>query len=166
MGLTLDPWDDAAALIVLEHLDHSDWSEVLAARGLAPAAWDLHAEWRSMRGLGVVRIARWSGAPFAIVGVLNAGAAGVGQAALLARAHRAWLRPLVQLGAELGRQLPAFAEAQDLWRIECRSWSGHPTAERLLRHLGFCHEAALAGFHPRGQGVFHQWAWTRAGSET
>lgn len=166
MTLLLADWDDRAVLEVLQDLDNRDWLELVAAKGRAASAFDLWAEWRQLRGLGAVRVARWDAVPFAVLGVINAGSLGVGQAALVARDHRRWRRGLVLLARLMRSELVAFAAAQDLWRIECRSWVGHPSAASLLAHLGFRLEAELAGFHPRGQGVFLQWAWTRADPET
>lgn len=165
MALTLSHWSDEAAFQVLEHLDTRDALEVLALKGRAVGAWDLHAEWRALSAAGQVRIARWDGEPFAVVGVVNSGAVGVAQAALLAGDHRFWRWPLAVLGVHLGRVLPDFAREHALYRIEARAWAGHPGGGRLLAHAGFRLEAALGGYHPRGCGVFNLWAWTRTEAE-
>lgn len=166
MRVFLEEWQDAPGLEVIGDLDPADRAEILATRGLdrfdAMAHW---AEWRALAGVAVLRIA-WElraeapSRPFALLGVMPTGAAGVWSAALLARDHLENARALAVLAVHLKTVLPDWAAGRAVHRIEARAWGGHPRAGRLLRGIGFAHECTLPGFHPQGHGVFRQYAWT------
>jgi len=97
--------------------------------------------------------------PFAIMGLWPSGQYRVAQAALLARDHARFRRPLVELVRHGQEVLTNTASACNVVRIEARSWANHPRAAALLTALGFAHEADLPGFGPMGRETFRQFAW-------
>lgn len=159
MTLELIEWSDDLAFMVFQDLDFSDRVEAAIWRGDDAQPLALWADWRLWGGWrAVTRVACWregrNMAPFAVLGLQPVGARGVMQGALLARCHRDWRRPLVHLVRRLRAELPDRAAEWGLTRIECRTWSDHPTADRLLTAVGFRLEADLAGM----PGAFRQYA--------
>lgn len=165
--VTLQPWSDHAGWAVLGDLDLDDALEAALWRGDDAAPLALFADWRAANGW---RAGSWvatgrGGRPFAILGLMPTGAAGVAQAALLSRSHQLHRRELAQLAVTLRAELPGFAAERRITRIECRAHARHPTASRLLEAMGFRHEADLPGFGG-GAIVFRQFAWTKPREET
>lgn len=157
------PYDDLAALAVLQRLDPSDHLEAEMSRGAPATPLALWADWRAMQGIcarshvAFTSPARGS-RPFAVFAVLRVGA-GLGEAALLARDHAAFRRPLSELAVAIRAGLPPWAAEAGLHRISARSWAGHPTAAGLLTALGFDHECDMPGFGASGTVTFRQFAW-------
>ncbi len=157
------PYDDLAAHAVLSRLDLHDQIEAELVRGEPTGGLALFADWRSMRGAWVAGFvfctaASRGAAPFAVGALVNTGQAGVAQAALLARDHSRFRRPLAELALRLAVELPAFCTDAGIHRVEARCWRAHPSAARLLQMIGFHHEADLAGFGADGRQVFSQFA--------
>lgn len=165
--IQLRPWDDLAALSVFRALDPCDLMEAELVRGGAASGPGLWADWRAVEPLRLASFVALTagGTAFAVFGLSHTGQAGVAQAALLARDHRSFRRPLAWLALMLRDEFPGFARARGVARVEARSWSDHPTAPRLLTHLGFRREARMPGFAPDGRGSFDQWAWTARNPE-
>lgn len=158
------PYDDLSAMAVLSRLDPHDLIEAELTRGAPTSHLALFAEWRSIEAIRLASFVAFTGPdqgekPFAVFALSNTGQAGVAQAALLARNHRAFRRPLAELAVAIRRQMPAFANHRGVHRIEARSWAGHPTAAGLLVALGFDHECYMAGFGSTGRVIFRQFAW-------
>lgn len=160
-GLIFEPWSDERAFAVLRDLDVSDQLEAALFRGDNAEPLALFADWRAANAYRatslVVLDARRK--PFALLGIMGTGAQGVAQAALLARGHRRWRRHLARLAVSLRREIAGYAAGHGFSRIECRAWSAHPTASRLLDALGFVAECDMPGFSG-GAIVFRQFAWT------
>lgn len=159
--IQLRPWDDLAAYAVFRALDACDLMEAELVRGQACGGLGLWADWRSLEPLRLASFVALTagGTAFAVFGLVNSGQAGVAGAALLARDHRTFRQPLARLALALRDELPGFARARGVHRIEARSWSDHPSAPRLLTALGFRREARMPGFGQDGRTEFHQWAW-------
>lgn len=169
--ITVDGWSDEAGFGVLANLDLHDRLEVEAGLGRPGlSAVTLFAEWRAAASgalLSAVVSERWSAAsrqPFAVVALRRTGAAGVAEAAFLARDHRLFHRPIVEAALRIRDGMPAFAREAALTRIEARCWASHPTAARFLAAVGFRHEADLGGFGASGSETFRQFAWVAPGS--
>lgn len=161
MPLSLRPYEDLAALAVFQRLDPSDHREAEVTRGAAATPLALWADWRAMQPACVISVIAFDDdTPFAALALGNTGQGGVAQAALLARDHARFRRPLRALASRIRLHMPREAHHRGIWRIEARCWAGHPTAARLLSLLGFAHECRMPGFG-RGQHDFHQFAWTR-----
>lgn len=157
---TLHPYSDLAALAVFQRLDPSDHREAEVTRGAAATPHALWADWRAMQPACVISVVAHVGStPFAVVALGNTGQGGVAQAALLARDHARFRRPLRELAALIRNDIAHECRRLGIHRIEARSWAGHPTAARLLTLLGFAHECRMPGFG-LGQHDFHQFAWT------
>lgn len=160
--IRIQPWSDDAALAILRDLDVNDALEAALWRGGDAEPLSLWADWR-MAGPGSLiaaatrQLGAW--APFALMALTPTGAAGVASAALMARDHARWRPELIELARHWRETLPGYCAERGVTRCECRSWVGHPTAARLLRHIGFRFEARLAGFGG-GAIVFDQYAWT------
>lgn len=160
--IALRPYDDQAAFAVIERLDVSDRIEAEVVRGAPSTHLALWADWRMMQA---ARVESWvvttaaGGVPFAVLAIANSGQAGVAEAALLARDHRAFRRPLAALAALLRREMPHWCNARGIHRVEARAWADHPTASLLLARIGFHHETDMPGFGPEGRHVYRQWAW-------
>jgi hypothetical protein len=159
------PYDDLSAMAVLSRLDPNDFIEAEVTRGAPTNHLALFAEWRSMEPIRVASFVTFTapdrgGKPFAVFALSNTGQAGVAQAALLARDHQAFRRPLAELAVNIRYRMPLFAAERGIHRIEARSWADHPTASALLSALGFAHECDMAGFGPTGRVTFRQFAWT------
>lgn len=158
------PYSDLAAMSVLQWLDPSDWIEAELTRGAPVSALSLFAEWRSMEPIRIASYITYT-APdrgdkaFALFALANTGQAGVAQAAMLARDHAAYRRPLAELALTIRRALPAFCAEQGIHRIEARAWVDHPSASRLLTALGFSPECDMPGFGLHGTAMFRQFAW-------
>lgn len=157
------PYDDLAAYAVLSRLDVSDQLEAELIRGAHAASLELFADWRavipaSIGGHVFFTEPSAGGVPFAVGALVASGQAGVAQAALLARDHRHFRRPLVQLARRLRAELPSYCVKHNINRIEARCWADHPTAARFLGLIGFSPEAILYGFGPSGQVPFIQFA--------
>jgi hypothetical protein len=150
-GISLAPFEPIAALRVIEDLDPIDRLEVQLG-GIQPTPGEMLRQFIIQQAGGahlqIVYAHRTEGGaePFAILGVAEALASCTGSAALIARDHAAWARPLRHLCAGLRADLPAAMAAAGFRRIEARCWSGHPTAQRLLRGIGFAFETELHGF--------------------
>ncbi len=156
----LRPYDDLSAMAVLSALDPADQHEVDLVRGRATGHLALFAEWRGVevaRVISHVALTR-GGTPFAVLGLMNTGQAGVAAAALLARDHCRHARVLAALAVDIRHILPEWCRDRGIFRVEARSWSHHPTAARLLRAIGFCEECEMPGFGPAGQICFTQFA--------
>lgn len=159
--ITARPYDDLSAMAVIRQLDPHDQLEADLTRGAPSTALSLFAEWRSMEAIRLSSLVahRRDGIPFAIFGLCNTGQAGVAGAALLARDHARFRRPLAELAIAIRAGMPRFAEDHGIHRIEARAWAGHPTASALLTALGFTHEADMPGFGLSGTVTFRQFAW-------
>lgn len=155
-------WDDAAAMQIFGDLDVNDALEAALWRGDSANPLAMFADWR-IAGPGslIAFDVRRTGleVPFAVMALTAAGAQGVASAALMARDHARFRRPLTELARHWRRTLPGYCADRGVARCECRSWAGHPTAARLLTHVGFRFEAHLPGF-AGGAIVFDQYAWT------
>lgn len=160
--ITLHPYEDFAAMDVIRNLDADDRREAEALRGAAATHLALWADWRSIEG---VRIASWlvrraaTGQPIALVALANTGQAGVAQAAMLARDHRANRRELAALARVMRGEMPRFCNEHGIRRIEARAWMGHPRASAFLAAIGFATECDMAGFGPAGAETFRQFAY-------
>lgn len=155
------PFDDFAALAVFRQLDPHDLIEAAAVRGGEVTHLSLWFDWRAMEGARVLsRVIEDGGQPFAVLALSHTGQAGVAGAAMLARDHRRFARPLAALAARIRRDMPAFCAGLGIHRVEARCWAAHPTAALLLTRLGFAHEADMPGFGRTGRETFRQFAWT------
>jgi len=160
--ITARPYEDLAAHAVLSRLDPMDLIEAEVTRGRATSTLELFADWRAMNA---ARLASWvlftgAGEPFAVLGLSHTGQAGVAAAALLARDHRRYRRPLAEAAARMRAGIGSWASETGVRRIEARAWASHPTAAALLAGIGFAPEAAMPGFGPDGREIFVQYAWT------
>ena len=170
MTIQARPYADLDAMAVFRQLDPMDQVEAELARGAPVTALSLFADWRAMephRPLSFVALTSPArGAhPFAVFGLINTGQAGIAAAALLARNHVKFRRPIAELAAAIRRDLPAYARDAGIHRIEARSWFDHPTASALLSALGFDHECDMPGFGRTGTVVFRQFAWVARPSD-
>ncbi len=167
MTLSVLPWDDMLALPVFRQLDAHDFMEAELVRGGGCNGISLWADWRGVEPFRILSFVALAGrTPFAVFGLANTGQAGVAAAALLARDHRRFARPLARLAVAIRRQMPAEALARGIHRIEARCWSDHPTASLLLSRLGFAHECDMPGFGLTGSVTYRQFAWLAAHSPT
>lgn len=159
--IRLHPYDDLSAMAVIRQLDHHDQVEADLTRGAATPALALFAQWRSMQAIRIAShvATRADGTPFAVFALSNTGQAGVAQAALLARDHARFRRPLATLAAAIRAGMPGFAIDRGIHRIEARAWADHPTASALLTALGFDFETDMPGFGLSGTVTFRQFAW-------
>lgn len=162
--IVLTPYDDLAAMQVLSRLDPWDWAEAEATRGAPVTHLQLFAEWRAMQA---ARLASWvvyedqaRDRPFALLALAHTGQRGVAAAALLARDHRKFRRPLVQLAHLIHAEMPGWCADAGVNRVEARAWAGHPRASLFLRRIGFREETAMPGFGRDGSETFRQFAWT------
>jgi uncharacterized protein YjiS (DUF1127 family) len=158
------PYTDEAAMLVLSRLDPHDVLEAEAVRGEAVTHLSLFGDWRAMRGAWVagwvVYTEMQGGEPFALLALANTGQRGVAGASLLARDHRRYRRPMVQLARLIRETLPDFAADLGITRIEARAWARHPRASAFLQLVGFSHECDMPGFGRDGTETFRQFAWT------
>jgi hypothetical protein len=152
------PYSDEAAMAIFADLDLNDRVEAALLRGDGAEPLAMFADWRRA-GPGSLIAADHVGRPFAIMALTPLGPAGVASVALMARDHRRWRQPLTALARHWRRAWPGYCAERGVTRAECRSWTGHPTAFRLLEHIGFRLEAVLRGFGG-GEAVFAQYAWT------
>jgi hypothetical protein len=159
--IQLRPYDDLSAMVVIERLDAHDRLEAEIVRGAATTHLQLFADWRGQEAVRITSLVAVTptAQPFAIFALGHTGQAGVAEAALLARDHRQFRRPLAELGIMLRAGIPDFARRYGIRRIEARAWAGHPTAGRLLAALGFRAEADMPGFGATGAEVYRQFAW-------
>lgn len=160
--ITARPFEDTAAMQVFHHLDPWDWAEAEAVRGEAVTHLSLFADWRAMRGAW---LASWvihdeATRPFALLALCHTGQRGVAGAALLARDHRKFRRPLAELALRIRADMPGWAAEAGVKRIEARAWAGHPRASRFLTLCGFTHECDMPGFGRAGEETFRQFAWS------
>jgi hypothetical protein len=158
------PYEDLAAMSVLQWLDPNDWIEAELTRGAPTTALALFADWRSMQPIRLasyvaVTAPNRGSTSFALFALANTGQAGVAQAALLARDHARYRRPLAELALTIRNALPEFCADRGIHRIEARAWVDHPTASRFLTALGFVAECDMPGFGRTGQVTFRQFAW-------
>lgn len=160
--ITARPWEDLAAVAVFRQLDAADHLEAELVRGAPAQGLGLWADWRAVAGHRLLDLVLHTGAgtPFAVLGLSHTGQAGVASAALLARNHARFARPLAQAVVLIRARMPAWCADTGVRRIEARSWTGHPTAGRLLSAIGFAAEADMPGFGGDGSVKFTQWAWT------
>ena len=162
-------YDPVLALDIFRRLDPNDWTEANAVRGYARAAshLDLFAEWHGQvphHVLSLILRETRHGQAFAVLALGNTGQSGVAQAALLARSHKTFRRALVSTARLIRSEMPKLCEEQGIFRIEARSWAGHPTANRFLAACGFQLEATMPGFGRGGCFVFNQFAWVSPGT--
>ena len=157
------PYSTAEALPVFEDLNLEDLVEQQIASGVALDNLDMFANWTvNGRSLAINWLFRTAeGEPFAIAGLAQGSAAGVGQAAFLSRDPQTFRRPLVKAARIIRTILPEVSRDTGLRRIECRCWRNHSTASRFLESIGFERETGLRGFGPSGDDVFLQYAWLR-----
>jgi hypothetical protein len=155
------PYEDLAAHAVLSRLDPMDQIEAEVVRGQPSAPLAIFSDWRAMNAARLLSIVAYtgSGTPFAVLGLSNSGQAGVAQAALLARDHTRFRRPIAELAVQIRNMMPGFAQEAGVHRIEARSWATHPTGAQLLTSCGFHLEATMPGFGREGRDLFHQFAW-------
>lgn len=166
--IDLRPYSDEACHAVMCDLDPWDWLEVEATRGERVTALGLFADWRALQA---ARLESWAvhspaGRPFALVALVAGGQRGVAGAAMVARPHDRWRRPLAEVALAIRARMPEFAASRGIHRIEARAWSRHPTAARFLSATGFRLETRLPGFGADGCETFLQFAWTTAGVPT
>lgn len=167
------PWSDKAGFDVLANLDTHDLLEFWAAYGAqgVPTV-TMFADWRAAAGgalVSYVLCQAWretSLEPFAVLALRLTGAAGVAEAAFLARDHRLYRREIATAGGLIRDNLAGQASTFGLHRVEARCWAQHPTAARFLRAVGFSHEADLQGFGANGAETFRQFAWVAPGLRT
>jgi hypothetical protein len=162
--ISVREFDDLAALSVFQFLDVDDRREAELTRGQGGPLIGLWADWRAMRSAHVLSIvAHVSKAPsstaFAVLALGNTGQAGVAQAALIARDHTKFRRPLAELALTIRDEMPRFCLERGIHRIEARAWADHPRASRFLDAVGFTHEADMPGFGADGAVTFRQFAW-------
>lgn len=160
--ISVEPYDDMAAMAVWRQLDIHDRLEAEAIRGAPVTHLALFAEWRTVGGRPVdlvVRDARTSEA-IALLGLANTGQCGVASAALVARTHQRYRRQLAALARVIRVEMPAFAKEAGIFRIEARAHARHPRASKFLHLVGFTHEADMPGFGRDGRETFRQFAWT------
>ncbi len=157
------PYSDQAAMLVFQRLDPHDVMEAEATRGEAVTHLSLFGDWRAMRGLWaaswVVYTEEAGGEPFAVLALSQTGQRGVAGAAMLARDHIRYRRPLVQLARLIREAMPDFADDLGISRIEARAWARHPRASAFLTLTGFTHECDMPGFGAIGAETFRQFAW-------
>lgn len=151
-------------MLVLSRLDPHDVLEAEAVRGEAVTHLSLFGDWRAMHAAWIASWAVYTeetgGDPFALLALAHTGQRGVAAAAMLARDHRRFRRPLVQLARLIRDTLPEFAAERGIARIEARAWARHPRASAFLGLIGFDHECDMPGFGHAGQETFRQFAWT------
>jgi len=158
--IELRTFDDLAAMAVFSRLDPSDRMEAEVTRGAPTTHIALFAEWRSMQPIAALSyIASVDGQSFALLMLVKTGQFGVASAALLARDHARYRRPLAQFASAIRRGMPEYCATHGIRRIEARAWADHPTASGLLAALGFHHETDMPGFGPAGTDIFRQFAW-------
>lgn len=158
--IDLRPYSDLDAHAVLSRLDPADRAEAELTSGRAASGLGLFADWRAVQAVAAVaHVAVHRQRPFAVFCVIPTGTAGVAQAALLARDHVRFRRPLAELAVALRRAFPGRCRDMGVRRLEARCWAGHPSAAGLLAALGFRPEAILPGFGPQGRHSFIQFAW-------
>ncbi|SDW15693.1 hypothetical protein SAMN05444336_101269 [Albimonas donghaensis] len=151
-GLSMEPLAPAPALAVLTDLDAHDRMEAAFTLGSHFDAGDALRQLICQEAAGGLFFTVWRHAPeggalpFALVGFSPVYMPGCFAGALLARDHRRWRRPLAQLAAAMRADLPAWAQARGVARIEARCWSSHPTAPALLTAIGFAREATVPRF--------------------
>ncbi|PWE50075.1 hypothetical protein DEM26_08985 [Thioclava sp. NG1] len=155
------PYEDFAAHAVLSRLDPMDQLEAEVVRGGHEPPLAIFADWRAANAARLISTVLLTdvGTPFAVLGLSHTGQAGVAQAALLARDHTKFRRPLAEAALRIRKEMPVFAEEFGVHRIETRSWVQHPSGARLLVACGFHLEATMPGFGPLGDHAFHQFAW-------
>lgn len=161
--IAIRPFEDYAALAVLNRLDPHDHMEAEAVRGAACTGLALFADWRMAQAhaaLSVIAVSGPAERPFAVLTLGNTGQAGVAEAALLACDHRRHRTDLARLAVLIRAKMPGWALETGVRRIEARCWAGHPTAAALLAAIGFTHDCDMPGFGGSGQIVFRQFAWT------
>lgn len=161
------PFDDLTAMAVFRDLDPMDRIEAELIRGASCTHLGLFADWRAAQAGAVLSRVILTGPergarPFAVLVLGHTGQAGVAQAALLARQHRAFRRELAALARVIRQRMPDFCAELGIQRIEARCWAGHPSASRLLAAVGFAHECDMSGFGGAGRVIFRQFAWTAA----
>ncbi|RIA01346.1 hypothetical protein D1122_01400 [Cereibacter sphaeroides] len=159
------PFDDLAAMAILQRLDPHDHLEAELMRGAPATPLALFADWRAMQQIRWLSYVAFTsparGAkPFALFALAQSGFCGVGEAALLARDHGQFRRPLAELAILIRREMRAETARLGIHRVACRSWSDHPTAARLLEAIGFRHECDMPGYGRSGTVTFRQFAWT------
>lgn len=158
------PFEDLAAWSVFQRLDPHDHLEAEFVRGAPATPLALFCDWRAAQPIQCVSLviqtdARHGAVPFAVLCLANTGQAGVAQAALLARSHEHFRRPLAALAAQIRSRFPAVCAELGIHRIEARCWSNHPSAAILLDRIGFRHECDMPGFGKSGHITFRQFAW-------
>lgn len=166
--ITQELYTDEAAFEVFRVLDARDRSEAQVARGRPLSLLALFADWRAAQADAMLSLVFRDGAtgrghPFAVLGLIPAGQAGVAQAGFLAANHAIYRRQIAEAAARIRDGLTPFAARAGLHRIEARSWAGHPSAARFLASVGFHHECDMPGFGSDGTATFRQFAWVAPG---
>lgn len=159
-AVTLHPYHLVSAAEVFRDLDPCDQTEADVALGYRIAPDAMAQLWSDLAIHTLYQaVAAWQGQAFAVFSLSSAGMAGNASAALMARDHRRFRRPLAELALRIRAEMPGFALGLGVNRIEARSWAPHPTAGRLLSALGFAQECDLPGLGADGRHTFRQWAW-------
>lgn len=155
------PFQALSAMVVFRQLDTSDHLEAELVRGAPALALELFGDWWAVRGNCILNLVVQTPAatPFALLALANTGQAGVAQAALLARDHARFRRPLAELGAAIREQMPVWCAERGVHRVEARAWTDHPSACKFLSQIGFRAECDMPGFGPSGAVTFRQFAW-------
>lgn len=171
MPISSDPFSDHAAFQVFKALDPMDHMEAELARGADITHLGLFAEWRSTEQLRLLSLVMsehgGSGArPFGVLGIYRTAAAGVVEAAFLARDHRVHRRALAEAGLLFRDGVESFAARLNVHRIEARCWAEHRTASRFLASIGFRHECDMPGYGADGGVTFRLFAWVAPGLST
>lgn len=161
--IELAPFENLAGMAVLKNLDPNDLIEAQLMRGGGVDHLDIFSDWRAMQAHAVLSLVlkdgRARGGPFAVLALGNTGQAGVAQAALLARDHKRFRRPLAEAALRIRAELPQYCAERGIHRIEARCWHGHPTASKYLEACGFRIEVDMRGFGRDGRHIFRQFAW-------
>ena len=162
--IQIAPYDDLTAMAVIQRLDPHDHLEAELIRGAGASHLGLFADWRAMQTIRPASFVVLTGpdrgsVPFAIFALANSGNAGVAHAALLARDHRRYRRPLAELALQIRAQMPQFMVDHGINRVVAQCWADHPTAASLLRGIGFSYECDMPGFGLTGTVTFRQFAY-------
>lgn len=165
-AILAQPYSDHAAMAVLSRLDPMDQQEADLTRGWRASHLELFADWRGINAGRLLSLVLSVGPkaapiPFAVLGLSHTGQGGVASAAMLGRSHERFSRALIAACLLIRTEMPKFCADNGIHRIEARSWSQHPRANRFLRGCGFHHEATLPGYGPEGRHTFCQFAWTQ-----
>lgn len=132
---------------VMGGLDMADFREAIRVIGRGVTSVELVDVWAETTrtahlALTAIDLER-DAEPFALLALSPSEIAHVARAYMVATDHRRRRRRLAELAAMVRRDLPAMARAHRVRRVEVRSWTDHPTADRLIRRCGFEHECTF-----------------------